>query len=58
MESCDGYGGSEVHWSGGGSAGWNGAFVERVWWAGDDGYDGSAALDVCLVVRLGSVGDL
>lgn len=58
MGSCGGCGGSEVCWSGGGSAGWSGVFGEKVWWAVDDGFGGSAVLGVSLVVTLGSDGDL
>ena len=48
--SCDGYGGSEVKWNGGVSAGWSGVAGETVCWAAGDGFD---ALGVCLGARPG-----
>lgn len=58
MGSCGGYGGSEVCWSGGGSAGLSGVSGEKVWWAGGDGFGGSAALGVSPAVKLGFDDDL
>ncbi len=52
MGSYGGYGGSEVCWSDGGSAGLSGVFGERVSWAGGDVFGGSVALGVFLAVTL------